>query len=258
MKACGREGIDSSILAGRKFSDDPAVWKPWIYRSEIRRKILVALERVPKLIYRKMQHGIPWSTDLLPTLGGAVFNHSDCNIINFHWVSSGLVPISTLRQIRKPIVWTLHDMWPFTGGCHYSGQCTNYLTSCGACPQLASSKTSNLSRLIWRTKRQQWRDLDLTLVSPSRWLAACARKSSLFHQQRIEVIPNGIDTQLYCPKTKANPRAELWLPQEAKLLLFSAMSSTSDRRKGYHLLQPAVRRLAQVPSLTDLPVGCHR
>jgi glycosyltransferase involved in cell wall biosynthesis len=165
------------------------------------------------------------------------------DIINLHWINSGFVKIESLAQLGKPIVWTLHDMWAFTGGCHYNQDCQFYKKACGSCPQLDSQKERDLSRWVWQRKFKAWRDLDITVVSPSKWLADCARSSPLLQNNRIEVIPNGIDTNLYRPLNKQFARNVLGLPQDKRLILFGALSATSDTRKGFHLLQPALKML---------------
>ncbi|MCC6454902.1 MAG: glycosyltransferase family 4 protein [Caldilineaceae bacterium] len=255
-----QQGIDSKMLVGHKSSRDPSVMLPWPYRSTLLRKILVKLDRLPKRLYR---NALPttWSNNLLPTLSSDLLNRGEHTLVHLHWVGFGFVPITTLEKIHKPLVWTLHDMWPLTGGCHYSGECTKYTTHCGACPQLVSARDRDLSHWVWQTKQSHWQPLNFTVVTPSRWLADCARQSTLFHRQRIEVIPNGLDTTIYRPLARAEARAQLGLPQEAKLLLFGAMNSTADRRKGYHLLLPALHRLAHEQTLADLQlvvVGADR
>ena len=241
-----KEGIASRILAANKTSDDPTVSLPWLYRSSLRRRAALKLEMLPRRFYSERgAPPTPWSTNLLPTLGGGAFNHHDANLIHLHWIGSGIVPIPTLAKIRKPLLWTLHDMWGITGGCHYAADCTRYFDACGACPQLASTNDLDLSRVILRAKQKHWQSLKFTVVSPSRWLADCARKSTLFRSKRIEVIPNGLDTDIYRPMAKEAVRVELGLPQHSKLILFGALNSTSEPRKGYQLLLPALHRLAQ-------------
>ena len=142
-----------------------------------------------------------------------------------------------------PIVWTLHDSWAFTGGCHVPGNCQGYKERCGGCPQLGSQHAWDLSRWVWNRKRKFWRGIPLTIVTPSRWLADCARSSSLLGDRRIEVIPNGIDVNQYRPVEKQEARAILGLPQEQKLVLFSAMNATCDMNKGFPYLEAALRRL---------------
>lgn len=167
------------------------------------------------------------------------------DVINLHWVCRGYMRIETLPQLNKPLVWTFHDMWAFTGGCNYSEECDRYRESCGNCPQLQSDKSWDLSRWVWNRKAKAWKNLNLTIVTPSQWLAQCVRSSSLFKDTRVEVIPNGIDTEKYRPIDRITARKLLQLPQDKHLILFGAMGATSDRRKGFHLLQPALQRLNQ-------------
>lgn len=167
------------------------------------------------------------------------------DIVNLHWTGHGLLQIESLAKFESPLVWTLHDMWAFTGGCHYTGSCTRYTQQCGACPQLNSSRDKDLSRWIWKRKQKAWKSLNLTIVTPSHWLADCARKSSLLQDQRIEVIPNGIDVQIYKPLEKTVARHALNLPQDRQLILFGAMLGTRDRRKGFHLLKKALNKLSR-------------
>ena len=167
------------------------------------------------------------------------------DVINLHWVCSSYLQIETLARLNKPLVWTLHDMWPFTGGCHYSGDCDRYIVSCGACPQLGSSKNWDLSRWVWRRKAKAWNNLNLTIVSPSSWLARCASSSSLFKNLRFEVIPNGLDTEKYRPIERKVARELLRLPQDKQLVLFGSLQATSNKRKGFHLLQSALQELSQ-------------
>ncbi|MEW6496178.1 MAG: glycosyltransferase, partial [Cyanobacteriota bacterium] len=118
-----------------------------------------------------------------------------------------------------------------------------YNNSCGACPQLGSQKNEDLSRWVWQRKAKAWKNLNLTIVTPSHWLAKCASSSSLFQNLRIEVIPNGLDTQQYKPIPRQVARKILNLPQDKLLILFGAMYPNSDRRKGFHFLQQALQRL---------------
>ena len=167
----------------------------------------------------------------------------NADIIHLHWLGAGFMRVETLGKLNKPLVWTLHDSWPFTGGCHVPFECTRYQQSCGACPVLGSTSEQDLSRRTWSRKAQAWRNLDLTLVAPSHWLADCARSSSLFRDVRVEVIPNGLDTGLFRPRGKEASRRLLGLPQNKKIILFGAIRATSDPNKGFHLLLPALHSL---------------
>jgi glycosyltransferase involved in cell wall biosynthesis len=145
----------------------------------------------------------------------------------------------------------MHDMWPFTGGCHYAGACLRYRSECGACPALGSNSDDDLSRTIWRRKRKSWDGLPFQLITPSRWLASCARSSALFHGADVAVIPNTLDTDIFRPQEQAAARQRCSLPQGPKLVLFGAIASLSTSRKGAHLLMPALEQLQKV---VDFPV----
>jgi glycosyltransferase involved in cell wall biosynthesis len=166
------------------------------------------------------------------------------DVVHLHWVVNGFVQIEALRWLRVPVVWTLHDSWPFTGGCHLPGECCRYENACGFCPVLGSAREHDLSRRVWMRKRRAWTNLDLTCVAPSRWLADRARASSLLAGRRIEVIPNGVDVSLYCPGDRQAARAVLGLPAERQLILFGANHALSDRNKGFDLLLKALKQLS--------------
>lgn len=165
-------------------------------------------------------------------------------IIHLHYLAAGFSRLETLRNFKQPLVWTLHDSWAFTGGCHVPFACTRYRQQCGACPLLGSSRERDLSRWIWGRKKKAWQDLKLTVVAPSRWLADCAAASALFRHLRVEVIPNGLDLTIFKPMAKELARKQLALPQDKKLILFGAVGSTQDKNKGFHLLQPALREIS--------------
>ncbi len=170
------------------------------------------------------------------------------DLIHLHWLGAGFLRLETLGRLNKPLVWTLHDSWAFTGGCHVPSECTRYQQSCGACPVLGTAKEKDLSRRVWNRKAQAWRNLELTLVAPSRWLADCARSSSLFREARVEVIPNGLDTEVFRPRDKESARKLLGLPQDSKIILFGAIRAASDPNKGLHLLLPALQTLGKEAS----------
>jgi glycosyltransferase involved in cell wall biosynthesis len=165
------------------------------------------------------------------------------DIIHLHWVAR-MMRLETLGRFKMPIVWTLHDSWPFTGGCFLPFDCTRYREACGRCPILGSSREDDLSHWVWQRKRTTWQNLNLTLIAPSQWMAQRARASSLFRDRRVEVIPNGLDVSRYQPTNKDRARAHFSLPADKKLLLFGAKSATRDRNKGFHLLVQSLREIA--------------
>lgn len=195
-------------------------------------------------LYPRRSGGI-FSSQWVPDVLAQRVRQFNPDIVHIHAICNGYLQIETLRQFQKPLVWTLHDMWPFTGGCHYNQDCDRYQESCGACPQLQSDRQQDLSHWVWKRKAKAWKGLNLTLVATTSWMAECARSSSLFKDLQIETIPLGLDTDKYKPHNRHFAREALNLPQDKHLVLFGAIGGTSDRRKGFHLLQPALQRLSQ-------------
>ncbi|ACC80186.1 glycosyltransferase family 4 protein [Nostoc punctiforme] len=237
-------GLQSQMLVQEKSSNDKTVIAPKIRLFQGIAKAKLTFECLPLKLYTQKKN-TPFFIQWLPDRVISKVAQINPDIINLHWISGAFMQIETFAKLKHPLVWTLHDMWGFTGGCHVIGECDRYKVSCGACPQLNSINEWDLSRWVWRRKVKAWKNINLTLVSPSSWLAECARSSSLFQNLRIEVIPHGLDTQKYRPINQHFARETLKLPQDKKLILFGAIEATSDRNKGFHLLQPALQELSK-------------
>ena len=171
----------------------------------------------------------------------------NASAVVLHWIAGGFLAPRQLRALDQPVFWRLSDIWPFSGGCHFPGACTRYETACGACPALGRHGKRDLSHWEWRAKERAYRGLDLTVVAPSRWIAGCARRSSLLRDRRIVYIPSGVDIHRFRPMGKEHARAALGLPADRKIVLFGAMHLTKDSRKGYRYLQMALEYLAGRP-----------
>ena len=236
-------GIASQMLVQTKLSDDRTVISPQTKLEKGWAKIRPTLDAIPLQFYQQRDR-TPYSVQWLPDRIPSKIAEIDPDIIHLHWINAGYLNIETIAKFNKPIVWTLHDMWAFTGGCHYSGECDRYNQSCGSCPQLNSKRDWDLSRWVWQRKAKAWQNLNLTIVTPGNWLAKCAASSSLFQNFSIKVIPNGIDTNVYKPISQSLARELFNLPKDKQLVLFGAMSATSDPRKGFNLLMPALQKLS--------------
>jgi glycosyltransferase involved in cell wall biosynthesis len=243
-QAFRQSGIDSTMIVGYKSTDDFTVQASQSAIAKARARLAPILDALPETVYTRRNRS-DFSVQWLPDQ--VIYNplKASFDIIHVHWICDGFLRIETLAKLKAPIVLTLHDMWTFTGGCHYSGECKRYTESCGKCPQLASNQSLDLSRWIWQRKATAWKELNITLVSPSKWLADCARCSSLFKHLRVETIPNGIDTTRFKPLDKHLARNILNLPQEKKLITFGAANAISSPRKGFHLLQESLLKLSE-------------
>ena len=251
-------GLDSRMLVQDKLTDDYTVRGPETKVAYILARLRANFDALPLCLYPGRRNTF-FSSSILPdTLKRDIANLNP-DIVHLHWVSYGFMRIETLAAIRRPIVWTIHDMWPFTGGCHYSEGCDHYIQGCGSCPLLASAKRYDLSRWNWNRKADKWSVLPITIVSPSSWLAERARKSPLFKNSHIEVIPNGIDTNLFSPRDKRLCREILSLPQGNKIILCGGIDCNSDGRKGFDLLLLALRQLKEtVPNVELVIIGASK
>lgn len=169
------------------------------------------------------------------------------DVIHLHWINQGFLSLRGLERFArcgKPVVWTMHDMWPVTAVCHHARECLRYQTECGACPQISSQKEKDLARLVWNRKSRVMSLLRPTLIGCSHWLADLARQSALTDGLRIESIPNPIDTNLFAPGSRSEARRIMDLPTDRVLLLFGAVQA-DDPRKGIHELSQAMKRLRE-------------
>ncbi|MDJ0706281.1 MAG: glycosyltransferase family 4 protein [Leptolyngbyaceae cyanobacterium MO_188.B28] len=233
-------GVSSQMLVRARFSGHKSV----IAEKSILTKLGPQMNNLPMRRYPNRERKL-FSSQWFPDAIARKVADIDPDIVNMHWVCNGFLKIETLAKLNKPLFWTLQDMWAFTGGCHYNEACDRYKDSCGRCPQLNSNKDRDLSRSIWQRKYNAWKNLNLTIVTPSSWMADCVRASSLFRDRRVEVIPFCLDTERYRPVDPKVARSLLKLPQDKQIILFGALSATSDKRKGFHLLMPALQKLSQ-------------
>ncbi len=236
-------GTDSRMLVQTKTSGDGTVYERDTELARWLGKYRPLMEILPTLLHRN-RPPTHWATEWAPTRINQQIKTLNPDIIHLHWVCRGFMSIADIGHLTAPVVWTLHDSWAFTGGCHVPGNCHLYEKHCGLCPQLASTEADDLSRWIWSQKAKHWARRPFTIVTPSHWLAECARSSALLQTQRIEVIPNGIDTALYRPIPQQEARRALALPSGRKLVLISAMNATSDINKGFRYLAAALQQLA--------------
>ncbi|MBI5446644.1 MAG: glycosyltransferase family 4 protein [Deltaproteobacteria bacterium] len=240
-------GVDARLLVHFKAGHDAGVVGNGGSLRRLARRAKLLLGLLPVRLYPNRPEN-NFSPALLQDTVRSEVATIDPDVVHLHWLGAGFMRVETLPRLGRPLVWTLHDSWAFTGGCHVPFDCTKYRERCGACPVLGSTRERDLSRWTWRRKETAWRGLDLTVVTPSRWLAECARSSSLFRNVPVEVIPNGIDTETFRPRERERARASLGLPEEKRVILFGAVRGASDPNKGFHLLRPALEALGRSSS----------
>lgn len=168
-------------------------------------------------------------------------NALDIDIVHLHWINNFL-SVEDIAKINKPIVWSLHDMNTFTGGCHYDEECEGYKSNCSDCKVLNTNKQCDRSRNSLLKKESLWLPKEIIVNGLSKWIAGCAKSSRLFLNSKVVNIPNPIDLELINVIDKLEARTQLNLPKDKKIILFGAWE-VSDPRKGYNHLKNALSKL---------------
>lgn len=245
-------GVDSRMLVQNKDSDDDHVHGPEGVMGKLQSKVRRRFDELPLKRYPDRDPEI-FSPAWIPERRAKQIAEHNPDIVHLHWVSDGFIRPETIAQIDVPVVWTLHDMWPFTGGCHYSKSCLKYQSKCGKCPHLNSDQQSDLANSVWQRKQDAWNGLDITVVSPSQWLGEQARESSLLSGMEIKIIPNCLDMNSFYPRDRAKGIRHFNLNEEKNYLLFGTDYETT--RKGGYLLYEALKQLSERSDLVKLTFG---
>lgn len=241
--ALQQAGTDSNMLVACKDSDNPKVFgKSGKVRKGLQ-ELRCKIDSFPLSFYP--QRDPLFSLSWLPNNTLKKIDAINPDLVNLHWVGVSFLNPRAIAKIQRPLVWTLRDMWAFTGGCHYAGECQSYMKSCGACPALKSQKKWDLSNFFWQQKNNSFQNLDITLVAISHWLAEIAQKSSIFKNKRIEVIHNALDASKFKPMPKEVVKDILGFAPDRKIVLFGAVNATQEKRKGFQYLVPALQNLAR-------------
>ncbi len=232
-------GVESFMAVRRKHSSDPHVHKmtgaelgwPPIGRGY--------LDLLPPVLWRRQDE--PISLGLQSANLGKLVQRFKPDVINLHWINGGIASISAVGALPLPIVWTLHDMWPFTGGCHYSGDCLQYRKTCSRCPKIKPILGADaLSQWVHNRKTKHWRSKPLSAITPSAWMKDLALSSSLFGKAGITHIPNCIDPRIFNGDARERTRTELGLEPHTQAILFAGANQA---RKGADIIPIVIERL---------------
>lgn len=238
-------GVDSNLLVQKKTSSDDRVQTTSNnFLSKLHYNLRIALDEGFIRLFTNQNRG-RFSN---PFIGLDIINNHyvvSSDVINLHWINGGFLSLNALKnlgKLGKPLVWTLHDMWAFTGGCHYSLDCRKFTEACSNCPSLRFSGRKDTSHRIFNNKRF-FSELNLTVVTCSKWLKHEADKSILLGEKNVVNIPNPVDTDLYKPMDIKAARKKLGLSEDKIYILFGAMNLI-DERKGFKYLLKSLHKLA--------------
>ena len=183
----------------------------------------------------------------------------EADVIHLHWVNQGMLSLKGIQKILqsgKPVVWTMHDIWPVTALCHVTLGCQHFTSQCGNCRLLPGGGSSHdYSTTIWQRKQRMLADENIYFVACSHWLESEAKRSALLKGQKITSIPNPIDTRIYKRGNKQEARQRLGLPLDKKLILFASQRVTNVN-KGMDYLIEACRQL-QISDAAVVILGGH-
>ena len=243
-KAMLKSDIDSKILF--RYKTNYTV--PFSYQYTPAPKTILK-----KILNRFAPGKIQTRLDLKYNLQGhfSLLNKNDCRIshlsiyreadvIIFHSISNFIELESFLKENTKPVIWTLHDLNSFTGGCHYSESCLKFSETCSSCPILKDTLDKNIAEAELSKKIKLYANRNIRLVSPSVWLKQYSEQSSCFHSFEHYLIPYSLDTSIFRFYNKKSARDVLNLPSDKKILLFIC-DNIADKRKGFDLLAGALK-----------------
>lgn len=170
------------------------------------------------------------------------------DIVHLHWINYCMISKKGLMAIlkEKTVVWTLHDMWPLTAGCYYDNECGQYKKKCSECPLINVKSRRRITERAWTKKNSLFSGAkNLVFVGCSSWITDCARNSALINKFQAINIPNPINVKIFSKVENNDLRNKLRISKDHKIILFGAMSSDSDERKGYRYLKEAIKGLTE-------------
>ena len=243
-RALRDQGIDSSMRVAHASSGDAWVQAP---RSKPRQATALLRSTASWWLSKPQRSANPvtHSVASLPSGLDRELNAKGADLLHLHWLQDEFLSVEAIGRLRGPVVWTLHDTWPFCGSEHYplDAQDQRFVFGYSRGNRTELDAGMDLDRWTWLRKGKAWRSLlpRLQLIAPSRWMAEQASRSALLHGVPCQVLPNAIP-QVFRPTEPSQARAALGWPQDKRLLLFGAIDAT-DPRKGADLLKAALRRL---------------
>jgi len=249
MEILRESGVDVSMLVQEGGDEDEAVFSTT--RSRLKKWInffRFALERLVFLSYEKdKEHRFLFS---LANTGESLSRNKlirEADIIHLHWVNAGFLSLRSLKKLLdlgKPVVWTFHDMWAMTGGCHHALSCDRYKQACGNCLYLRKPGKNDLSHRLWLKKSKAFRDRNITVITPSEWLRNCVNESSLFGKMEVHAIHNPIDQTQFRAVEREQACRKLGLDSSKKYILFGA-ASVKNLYKGFSYFLEAIKLMSQ-------------
>lgn len=240
-----KNGIDSAVLTLYPCSDYEHVYSHTNVRYSLFKKVVNTVANTISL-HGKQPNSYYYR--VFPALGRNIIDNNnvqEADVIYVHWVAGALssLDIKQIISLQKPVVFFMHDMWDFTGGCHHSFDCRQYETGCLNCPMF-SEKKKTPHKQIESLKSAFAEGNNFVFVSPSQWMASCARNSYAI-KSPVYAIPNVVDEKIFRPINKREAKESLGLPLDKKIITFGCQSGTNNKYKGWRYLKEAMLKLSR-------------
>ncbi|MCH7402645.1 glycosyltransferase [Belliella kenyensis] len=235
-------GVDSSVLAlfSNFVPDDPKIQffgKLPNLKSRLDHKLQARLNKENNKEFGNFSYP-KFGTDIS---GHPLVKHAD--IIYIHWALGGFLNLKSFKKIAelgKPVVFVIHDMWIFTGGCHYSFECDNFKTFCRSCQVLPNPSDFDRSSKLFAKKEQFFNSFEnLFFVSPSKWMEKNAKSSALLKGKSITQIYNSVSENFQEMPSKS----EKFIKRSNKKIIGFGANYISSPYKGFKYLLEALQHL---------------
>ena len=241
-------GCDSIIWVNFKNGDDYDV----INRPKIIHKLIILIKIFASktlVSFLKTSNNILHSPQIFSSSWIKLINESNADLIHLHWFQHEMLSVSDISKIKKPIVWTLHDMWPFCGAEHISYD-KRWKEGYNKNNRPIDESGFDLNRWVWKRKKKHWKN-PIQLVATSKWIEETVSDSFLMNDWPVETIPNPLDLNIWKPMDQIQARDCFNLPKNVPLILFGAISGTLEFHKGYDLLESAIKFISSSSKLKD-------
>ena len=236
-----KNGVKSKMLVNKIRSNDHTVEGPNNKIEKVLNELRPRLINHTLIKMLKTENKIIHSPSVFPSKNIRYINNSNVDIVHLHWIQNEMLSISDISKIKKPIVWTLHDMWAFCGAEHYTND-NRWREGYEKDNRPNYESGFDLNLWTWKRKKKHWKTA-IQIVTPSKWLSNCVSESNIMNSWPVSAIPNPIDTFYWKPLDKNSSREKLNLPKGVQLILFGALGADEDPRKGYNLLLSALEYL---------------